>query len=152
MTPTGGSNEMNRRACLLIALAGLGLALAACGDTAASAPESPSRLVPVEGSNVQRVILTQEAVQRIGLRTATVQQVPGTGEAVPLAAVVYLNDGTTWVYTVAGTRTYVRQSVTIARAAGDLAMLQAGPPSGTAVVTTGAAELLGSEYGVAGGQ
>jgi hypothetical protein len=143
---------MNRRAWLTIALVGLGVALAGCGETVASAPESPSRLVPVHGTNVQRVILTPEAVQRIGLQTSPVQQLPGTGEAVPLAAVLYLSDGSTWVYAVAGTRTYVRQSVTIARAAGDLAMLQAGPPPGTAVVTTGAAELLGSEYGVAGGQ
>jgi hypothetical protein len=66
--------------------------------------------------------------------------------------VLYFSDGSTWVYTVAGPRTYVRQRVTIARTTGDTAMLQAGPAPGTAVVTVGAAELLGSETGVAGGQ
>jgi hypothetical protein len=151
MTPTGGS-KMNRATWLTIALLGLGLALAGCGDQIASAAESPSRLEPVQGSNVQRVILTPDAVRRIGLQTAPVQQVPGAANTVPLAAVIYLKDGTTWVYTVAGTRTYVRQQVTIAQAAGDTATLKTGPTPGTTVVTTGAAELLGSEYGVAGGQ
>jgi hypothetical protein len=151
MTPTGGS-KMNRATWLTIALVGLGLALAGCGDGVASAAESPSRLEPVQGTNVQRVILTSDAVRRIGLQTAPVQQVPGTGGTVPLAAVLYLSDGTTWVYTVSGTRTYQRQQVTIAQTTGDTATLESGPTPGTAVVTTGAAELLGSEYGVAGGQ
>lgn len=145
---------MNRRTWLTIALVGLGLALAACGEQVASAAESPSRLEPVQGTNLQRVVLTPEAVQRIGLQTAPVQPapVPGADESVPLSAVLYLSDGSTWVYTVAAPRTYVRQSVTVGRTAGDTAMLQAGPTPGTVVVTTGAAELLGSEYGVAGGQ
>jgi len=42
--------------------------------------------------------------------------------------------------------------VAMAGVSGDMAVLQSGPPAGTQVVTTGAAELLGSEQGVAGGQ
>jgi hypothetical protein len=136
---------------LTMGLVAAGVALVGCGTPVGNAPESPSRIVPVQGTNLSRVILTPQAVQRIGLQTTPVQQLQ-TATAVPLAAVLYLSDGTTWVYTVIGTRTYVRQSVTIARTSGDMAMLQAGPSPGTAVVTTGAAELLGSEYGVAGGQ
>jgi hypothetical protein len=132
------------------------VALAGCGSQAQSAPEHPSRIVPVQGTSVSSVILTPQAVQRIGLQTTPVQQLqaPGAtpGTAVPLTAVLYLSDGSTWVYTVIGTRMYERQSVTIARTSGDMAMLQAGPAPGTAVVTVGVAELLGSEYGVAGGQ
>jgi hypothetical protein len=146
------------RSCrwLTMGLVAASVALAGCGTQAQSAPERPSRVVPVQGTSVSRVILTPQAIRRIGLQTTPVQQLqaPGAGasESVPLTAVLYLSDGSTWVYTVAGSRTYVRQSVTIARTSGEEAMLQAGPAPGTAVVTTGAAELLGSEYGVAGGQ
>jgi len=138
---------------LIVGLAVLSMsaALAGCGSQAESAPESPARLVPVQGTNLSQVILTEQAVQRIGLQTAPVQQL-ATGEAVPLASVIYFTDGSTWVYTVAGTRTYVRQKVAMAGVSGDMAVLQSGPPAGTQVVTTGAAELLGSEQGVAGGQ
>jgi hypothetical protein len=141
----------------LVALAVvLAVVLAGCGTQAAGALDSPSRTVPVKGTNLSLVILTPEAARRIGLRTATVQPGPaatgGVSEAVPLAAVVYLSDGTTWVYAVTAKLTYERQHVTIASISGDTAMLQAGPAPGTPVVVVGAAELLGSEYGVAGGQ
>jgi hypothetical protein len=138
-----------------LALVAAIVVLAGCGTAAESAPESPSQVVPVKGTSVNQVILTPQAVLRIGLQTAPVQRLaPGAGasESVPLAAVLYLSDGSTWVYTVIGTRTYERQSVTIARTSGDTAMLQAGPAPGAPVVTVGVAELLGSEYGVAGGQ
>jgi hypothetical protein len=151
-----GGLRMNRGTWLTIGLVAASVLLAGCGSPAESAPERPSQIVPVQGTSVNRVILTPRAIQRIGLQTAPVQQpaAPDSGAsvAVPLAAVIYLSDGTAWVYTVAGPRTYVRQSVTVARTSGDMAVLQAGPPVGTVVVTTGAAELLGSEYGVAGGQ
>jgi hypothetical protein len=138
-----------------LTLVAAAVVLAACGTPVESTAERPSQVVPVEGTSVSQVRLTPQAVQRIGLETAPVQRLaPGAGasESVPLAAVLYLSDGSTWVYTVIGTRTYERQSVTIARTSGDTAMLQAGPAPGTPVVTVGVAELLGSEYGVAGGQ
>jgi hypothetical protein len=139
-----------------LALVAASAVLAGCGTAAESAPESPAQVVAVKGTSVNQVRLTPRAVQRIGLQTAPVQQLPapgaGASESVPLAAVLYLSDGSTWVYTVIGSRTYERQSVTIARTSGDTAMLQAGPAPGTLVVTVGVAELLGSEYGVAGGQ
>ena len=143
---------MHRRNWLIVGLVVAGAVLMACGTPAESAPESPAQVVPVKGTNLHLVRLTPAALQRIGLRTATVQPLAGAGETVPLAAVLYASDGTTWVYTVTAPRTYERQSVTIARTDGVTAVLQAGPAPGTAVVTTGAAELLGSEQGVAGGQ
>lgn len=151
MTGTGGLT-MKRGIWLTLALLAASVLLAGCGEAAESAPVSPSRLVPVPGTSRQQVVLTPQAIKRIGLQTAVVQQAPGGGEAVPLSSVLYLSDGSTWVYAVVGPRTYVREGVTVARAAGTTAMLQKGPAPGTTVVTTGAAELLGSEYGVAGGQ
>lgn len=148
---------MNRHSWLIVGIVAVGAALAACGTPAESASESPSQVVPVKGTSLNLITLTPQAMQRIGLRTASVQPLaaPAAGgpvETVPLASLIYLSDGTTWVYTVTGTRTFERHGVTVARTAGDTAMLVAGPPPGTTVVTVGAAELLGSEQGVAGGQ
>ena len=131
---------------LLVGLIATSLLLAGCEQTqAASDTVKPVQVVPVKGTTVSRVVLTEQAARRIGLQTA-----PAQSGSVPLAAVVYDRDGSTWVYAAVARLTYERERVTVARVAGDTAMLQAGPPAGTAVVTVGTAELLGSEYGVAG--
>jgi hypothetical protein len=101
------------------------------------------------------VVLNQRAADRVGIKSEPVRQVStsGTGPqspAVPVAALVYDSGGDIWVYTVTRPLTYVRQRVALARIEGDLAVLVSGPAPGTAVVTVGAAELLGSEYGVEG--
>jgi hypothetical protein len=142
---------MNRGKWLTVGILAAGVFLAGCGTAAESAPEKPAEVQSIQGTSLNRVVLTERAVERTGIQTAATQQL-STGLAVPLVAVVYLSDGSAWVYTVTAPRTYVRQSVSIARVAGDTAILQTGPAPGTNVVTTGAAELLGSEYGVAGGQ
>ena len=46
---------------------------------------------------------------------------------------------------------YLRAEITIDEITGETAVLSAGPPIGTSVVTTGAAELYGAEIGVGGG-
>ena len=68
----------------------------------------------------------------------------------PLAAVLYDKNGDSWVYTNPSPLTYVRQPVVIDHVDGDSAVLRSGPPAGTAVVTVGGAELLGTEYVVEG--
>jgi hypothetical protein len=116
--------------------------------------------VPIKGTDLNRVVLTPEAAKRLGIKTEPVQEVPapasGSGEpaarsiAIPTGAVVYDKSGGTWAYTVIEPLTYVRQHIVSARIDGNLAILQSGPPPGTQVVTVGAAELLGAEYGVEG--
>jgi len=147
---------MDRSRWLAPGLIALAVVLAGCGTQAAGALDNPSRTVPVKGTNLSLVILTPEAATRIGLQTAAVQPPStasaGASAAVPLAAVLYLSDGSTWVYAVTAKLTYERQRVTVASVSGATAVLQSGPAPGTPVVVVGAAELLGSEYGVAGGQ
>jgi len=133
----------------LVPLAVASVLLVGCEETQPESADEPAQVVPIKGSDVPKVVLTADGAHRIGLKTATVE-LSETGTAVPLAAVVYDRDGSTWVYTVAARLTYVRQRVTLAGADGDVALLQRGPPVGTEVVTVGAAELLGSEYGVEG--
>ena len=109
---------------------------------------------PVPGTDLSRVILGEEAVDRLGIVTAPVRQAATPGhaaqKAVPFAAVLYDADGKSWVYANPEPRTYVREPVTLDRVDGDVAYLRDGPAAGTAVVTVGVAELFGAEYGVGG--
>ena len=70
-----------------------------------------------------------------------------TRKVVPTSAVLYDAKGKTWVYTNPEPLVFVRHAVSIDYIDGDRAVLTDGPVSGTAVVTVGAAELLGTEYG-----
>ena len=70
-----------------------------------------------------------------------------TGLVVPKAALLHDAYGGTWVYVVREPRVYVRQRVVVADITGSLAVLSQGPAAGARVVTDGAAELFGVEFG-----
>ena len=67
---------------------------------------------------------------------------------IPHAALLYDAHGDTWVYTNPAPLVFVRQHISVNYIEGDRVVLFAGPPTGTAVVTVGAAELYGAETGV----
>ena len=130
-----------------------GLQLAACAQTpqATASEEEPAYSEPIAGTELNRVVVTEQAAQRLGIQTAPVgeEQVNGTQRTViPYAAVIYDLHGATWVYTSPQPLTYVRAPITIERIDGDRAILVDGPPVGTEVVTVGVAELYGTEYEV----
>lgn len=62
-------------------------------------------------------------------------------------AVLYDISGGTWVYEDRGDGTYARRRIEIARHTGNLAVIARGIEPGTKVVTAGAAELFGTEFG-----
>jgi cobalt-zinc-cadmium efflux system membrane fusion protein len=62
-------------------------------------------------------------------------------------AVLYDISGGTWVYEDRGNGTYARRRIEIARHVGNLAVIARGIEPGTRVVTAGAAELFGTEFG-----
>jgi hypothetical protein len=132
-------------------LAGLALLVVALGVSAcAEVPsnlveEQPYQLEPIEGTDLQRVKLSDDTAARIDLQTASVRPA-GRGTAVPHAALIYNPDGDVFVYTRPAPQTYVRAPVTVRRVEGAQALLSDGPPAGTVVVTVGAAELLATEY------
>ena len=66
---------------------------------------------------------------------------------VPRAAVLYDASGGTWVYEARDGGVFVRHRVEIADVVADTAVLRQGPAPGTRVVTVGAAELFGTEFG-----
>jgi len=69
-------------------------------------------------------------------------------KVVPYAAVVYDAHGASWVYTNPTPLTFVRHPISVDYIEGDLAMLSDGPSPGTMVVTSGVAELFGTEFEV----
>ena len=127
--------------------------LAGCA-TATPAETPPALIKPVAGSQIPQLQLTERAVQRLGIVTQPVRQTRAAGqpahEVIPYSAVVYDTDGSTWAYVNTAARTYERKPITVTEIDGTTALLSAGPAVGTAVVTVGAAELLGTEYDISG--
>jgi hypothetical protein len=122
-----------------------GLLLSACGGNIPVTGEkvAPSKLEPIEGSELQRVILTDKAAERLGIET-----VKASGSEVPYAAVIYDIEGNTWIYTSPAPLTYVRAPIMIDRIEGDTAFLSESLSSDLSVVTVGVSELYGTETGV----
>lgn len=122
-----------------------GLLLSACGGQIPVTGEkvAPSKLEPIEGSDLSHVILTEKAAERLGIKT-----VAASGNTVPYAAVIYDVEGNTWVYTNSAPLTYVRVPINIDHIEGDTAVLSESLSSELAVVTIGVAELYGTETGV----
>jgi hypothetical protein len=87
---------------------------------------------------------------RLGQKVGVTLQLRTEAESlvVPWSAVMHDVYGGTWVYENAGPLTYVRRRVQVSRVAGDDAVLARGVKSGVPVVTAGAAELFGTEFGV----
>jgi hypothetical protein len=129
----------------------LTLTLAACKDSPAEEDAGGTELAtvePVEGTDVSQVTLTAEAAQRIDVQTSEVESAKRGDLTIPYAAVLYDPAGDTWTYTSPEDLVFVREPITVRRIDGNQALLSDGPPAGTAVVTVGAAELLGTEYEV----
>jgi hypothetical protein len=143
-----------RAACAgLVLITGV-VALSACGEASSgydyetATHHVPAKLEPIKGTDVQRVVFDAEAAKRVGLKTAPIRQ-DGQETVLPYDAVIYGADGKTYTYTAPEPLTYVRQEIDIDHVAGDSVMLSDGPPTGTEVVTVGAAEVYGTEFEVA---
>lgn len=171
-----------RPPALALLLVVVGLGLGGCARaTDATAPQ-PAQVVPIPGTGLHRVTLTQGAMQDLGVQSQPVRTTatgrpatlaamkPGTTAAVktaaanvkpgalrnssraltviPLTAVIYDPQGRSWTYVVTAPRSFIREAIVIDHTVGAKVFLRAGPPAGTPVVTLGAPELLGAEYGV----
>lgn len=148
-----------KRSAVAALVAGAAVILTGCA-AATPAEVPPATVTQIAGSQVARLQLTGHAVQRLGITTQPVREAPaakgqapaqtGARKVIPYSAVVYDTDGSTWAYVNTAPRTYLRQPITIAAIEGSTAVLSSGPPVGAAVVTVGAAELLGTEYDISG--
>jgi hypothetical protein len=122
-----------------------GLLLTACETPAEEeGGEEAAAVEPIKGSDVNRVTLTKEAADQLGIETASIRTVGGR-QVVPDGAVVYDPEGQTFTYSSPKPLTYVRADITVDHIDGTQAVLKKGPPAGTAVVTVGSQELSGLE-------
>jgi hypothetical protein len=127
-----------------------GLLGSACSSSSDYVYVSPATVEEV-GTDLWQIELTEKAVARTGLETADVTTLQVDGEErlrIPYSAVIYHYDGTEWTYTNPSGLTYLRQAIEIDFIEGDMAILNNGPDVGTTVVSVGAAELYGVEFGV----
>lgn len=153
--------SMSRASRWLVLTAAVSALLPACAavpeETAAHS--NPVEIEQVEGSELARLSLTEQAAERLDIQTAPVDQasVPPTpsGEGdpvqrlvVPYAAVLYDRAGETWAYTSPEPLVFVRHAITVEYIDDERAVLSAGPDVGTPVVIVGATELFGAEVGV----
>ncbi len=86
---------------------------------------------------------------RPGQKVSVTLPVSGHGMAntIPFSAIVYDIHGGTWVYENPSPNTFVRKRVELKTVTNGKAILVRGPASGTKIVTVGAAELFGTEFG-----
>jgi hypothetical protein len=141
---------MRTSSTAVAAATALSLALAACSGGSDYVYEAPATVVEVDG-DLSQIELTQAAADRTGIQTAPVQSETIGGAdrlVIPYSAVMYHLDGSTWTYTNPSGLMFLRAPIDIDRIEGERAILTAGPTAGTAVVTVGAAELYGTEFGV----
>ncbi|MEP7344123.1 MAG: efflux RND transporter periplasmic adaptor subunit [Gemmatimonadaceae bacterium] len=84
--------------------------------------------------------------ERVGV-TLTLSSASLHSLVVPFSAILRDMSGGSWVYERTDSVTFARRRVEVARIVGSNAVLASGPKAGTVVVTTGAAELFGTEFG-----
>lgn len=129
-----------------LALVVAAVVLAGCQEVPSNLVKSqPYELEPTADPDIQRVKLADRIAKNIDLRTAEVTA-DGADTLVPHAALIYNPEGKVFVYTKPEPQIYVRAPVTVGAVSGDQVVLSDGPPAGTVIVTTGAAELLATEY------
>jgi hypothetical protein len=140
-------------ALLVICLSGCTVA-----DASHSAPpaEHAVQVETTDESQPAKIIISERAEHRLGIRTLPVRAVPDAqgkpALIVPYSAVVYDADGKSWAFSAPQVRTYIRVSIDISTIKGDVVQLRSGPPPGTQVVVVGAPELVGAEAGISGEQ
>ena len=125
--------------------------LTACRQESALAVEEeagPARVEHLQGDEPTRVTLTEAAAKRLDIQTAPIRDMVVDGKqrrVIAYAAILYDTEGNTWTYTSPEPLVFVRHRIQVDYIDGELAILFDGPPTGSAVVTVGAAELYGSE-------
>ena len=94
-------------------------------------------------------VSNKDGALRLGQRVGVTIPLRADEESfvVPWAAVVHDVQGGTWVYEKSGPQSYVRRRVQVKQVVGQFAALAGGVKAGASVVTTGVAELFGTEFG-----
>ena len=133
----------------IVATTGAVLVLSGCKVDSVEEKHHPAKLEESGQEGIMKVRLEARAAERVGIQTVQVREEMVGSEkrlVVPYGAVMYDTKGDTWTFTNPEPLLYVRHKVVVENVEGDRVILSEGPPSGTAVVTVGATELMGAEH------
>lgn len=126
------------------------------GDGGAPRSARPVQAPPSANTNAGTVDLyfavnNRDRAFRVGQRVAVDLPLAGQTEGLSVPSAAILRDiyGGEWVYQKTAPNTFVRQRVEVASESGGRALLARGLMAGAQVVTDGAAELFGTEFGAA---
>lgn len=143
----GDLDQIDRRAPARIV--SLGAAATSAGTIARPVAAPPSADPATAAVHLYYTVSNTDGALRPGQRVGV--RVPLTSAAqslvVPREALLHDAYGGTWVYEARAGRVFVRRRVSVVDLVDDVAILDQGPPPGTRVVTVGAAELFGTEFG-----
>jgi multidrug efflux system membrane fusion protein len=127
--------------------------LGATTQRSARPVQAPPSANAVAGTvDLYYAIDNRDRAYRVGQRVGVTLPIEGGSQAglsVPASAIVRDIYGGEWVYAKTAPDTFVRQRIEIASTSGDRAILSRGLANGAEVVSVGAAELFGTEFGVA---
>ena len=92
----------------------------------------------------------RQGTLRPGQRVSVQLPLVGNSEqrVIPWSAVVQDINGGYWIYEKTGEHKFARRRVQVKQVVDSWAVLEQGPPVGTTIVTTGAAEVFGTEFWV----
>lgn len=114
-------------------------------------PAPPSANANAGTVDLYYAIDNRDRAYRVGQRVAVNLPVSGHSDGISVPSGAILRDiyGGEWVYRQTAANTFVRQRVEVASERVGKALLARGLASGARIVTTGAAELFGTEFGAA---
>ncbi len=114
-------------------------------------PAPPTANVAAGTVDLYYAIDNRDRAFRVGQRVAVDLPIGGqaSGLSVPSSAIVRDINGGEWVYRRTAPDTFVRQRIEVASEADGRALLARGLETGALIVTAGAAELFGTEFGAA---
>jgi cobalt-zinc-cadmium efflux system membrane fusion protein len=143
----GDVDTIDRRASVDVVPLGAASSVRGLAATAVAAP--PTADATTAGIDVFYSIANRDRSLFPGQRVTVRVPLRAREESlvVPRTAVLFDAFGGTWVYEARELGVFVRQRVDLADVVGDTAVLRQGPSPGIPVVTTGAAELFGTEFG-----
>lgn len=146
--------QRSQRGMILPVTILLGLQLFACQQKA-DAPPDLEKYAKLEytGQALHRVRLTAKRAAELGIATTPAREEKISGQVrkiVPTAAVVYDQNGNTWVFKSPDSLVFVRERVSVEYIDGERAVLVEGPEDGAKVVTVGAANLFNDAFSQVG--
>lgn len=134
---------------IVVAVAAASLSLAGCGSGSTSAKTAPPKgpIVKQEPGGLKHITLQEIEVKRLGIEIAEVTKTDA-GLVMPYSSLLYDPTGKEWAYKSDGGTSFVRTPLKVKTIEGDKVILAEGPPVGTKLVTKGAVQLYGIDFGV----